>query len=169
MLNENFSEPNKLDYNQAYRCPVCRHGEISNITLMDAFACNFCHHIFTANLEQQTLKMADSQLGLTWYWDGRKWRNVQQKGQEITGNYWWAGLIFILLPTILVGSAVYLFPPLPGSRLAWFPWFWVILTFTAHSLCLLWLVIEYYQFPLGRYIAVLSRNLGNRLLTLVRE
>lgn len=153
------STSNSLNYDDVYSCPVCRHGEISNLTLMDAYACNFCNHIFTANLEQQTIKMAGSQLGLTWRWTGRKWQGINRDGIRLSWTYWLAGIIFILLPTILISMAVYCFPPLPGSPLAWLPIFWVFLTFVAHSLCLAWLIVEYYQFPIFRYIAIISRRI----------
>ena len=30
-----------LNYQDTYICPVCRHGQIAALTLMDAFACDF--------------------------------------------------------------------------------------------------------------------------------
>ncbi|MDP8935092.1 MAG: hypothetical protein M3N42_13370, partial [Cyanobacteriota bacterium] len=44
-----------------YPCPVCRTGQISTMPMMDALACNFCQHIFTASVERQSLQMADRQ------------------------------------------------------------------------------------------------------------
>ncbi len=141
-----------LNYNDTYPCPVCRQGEISTLPLMEAFACNICRHIFTANLEQQILKMADSQIPLAWRWTGRHWQGVQRQGGELSWGYWMAGMAFIALPTLIVGSGAYLFPPLPGSPLAWFPRAWTILTLVSHLLCIAWLVLEYYQFPLMLYL-----------------
>ncbi|MBD0269899.1 MAG: hypothetical protein ICV77_16605, partial [Cyanobacteria bacterium Co-bin8] len=46
-----------VDSGSTYLCPVCRHGQIEAMTLMDAFACNFCRHIFEVNLEQQTVQV----------------------------------------------------------------------------------------------------------------
>ncbi|WP_354634881.1 hypothetical protein [Planktothricoides raciborskii] len=37
---------------ETYPCPVCRYGEISGLTLMNAFGCHFCQHIFTADLSK---------------------------------------------------------------------------------------------------------------------
>jgi hypothetical protein len=142
---------NSLNYQGVYPCPICRHGEIRTLTLMEAFACNFCQHIFTANLEQQVLKMADSQLPLTWRWQGKGWQGMRQESLEFVWGYRFAGLVFILLPTTIVATGAYLFPPLPQSPLAWLPLAWVIATFCAHLFCLLWLVLEYYQIPLGWY------------------
>jgi hypothetical protein len=148
-----------LNYHQVYRCPVCRHGEIANLILMEAFSCNFCQHIFTANIEQQILRIADSQLALAWHWTGEKWESIKQDKIELDWVYWLAGVIFVLLPTTLIALAIYFFPPLPGSTLAWFPFFWLILTFLAHFLGLICLIIEYYQFPLSQYIAAISQRL----------
>ncbi|ACK69624.1 conserved hypothetical protein [Gloeothece citriformis PCC 7424] len=147
---------NLLNYTNVYRCPVCRHGEISNLSLMDAFACNFCNHIFSADLEQQVIQMADSQLALKWRWNGRSWQGVRGDGVELTWGYWLAGIVFVLLPTAIVSLSAYLFPPLPGSRLSWLPVIWVLLTFLSHLCCLIWLIIEYYQFPVFRYFRVLT-------------
>jgi hypothetical protein len=162
-----MSEPanyphNRLSYFGAYTCPACRHGEIAAMPLMEAFACNFCHHIFTANLEQQILKMTDSQLPLSWRWTGIRWQGIQREGSELNGSYWVAGAAFVLLPTLIVGLGAYLFPPLPGSRLSWLPLFWTGLTFVFHLACLVWLLLEYYQFPLLLYLSYLPRRLLSR-------
>jgi hypothetical protein len=157
-----MSEPNyssdRLNYYGVYTCPVCRHGKVAAMPLMEAFACNFCRHIFTANLEQQILKMADSQLPLSWRWNGSRWQGTQGQGTELGWGSGIAAAAFVLLPTFLVGSGAYLFPPLPGSRLAWLPLFWVFLTFIAHLGFILWLVLEYYQFPLLLYLTSLRQR-----------
>lgn len=152
-----------LDFYGTYTCPVCRHGEITAIPLMEAFACNFCRHIFTANLEQQTLKMADSQLPLTWRWNGKTWTGGHREDNQLSWGYWIAGIAFVFLPTSIVGLVAYLFAPLPGSKLAWLPFFWTIFTFFAHLTCLGWLVLEYYQFPLSLYLRAIGDRIAARL------
>jgi rubredoxin len=92
-----MTEPTRLNYHDTYSCPVCRHGKIAALTLMEAYACNFCQHIFTANLEQQVLKMADSQLPLTWYWNGKYWQGLPREGMEMAGFYLIIGLGFVIL------------------------------------------------------------------------
>jgi len=148
----------KLNYHGAYNCPVCRHGQISNMPLMEAFTCNFCQHIFTANVEKQLLKIVDSQLPLIWSWNGQRWTRVLQSGMELGWGYGVAGVAFVVLPTSIVGLGAYLFPPIPGTALAWFPLFWTIFTFCAHLACMGWLVIEYYQFPVLMYLRALRRR-----------
>lgn len=161
--NANSSEPSKrLNYHDVYTCPVCRHGEIAALSLMEAFACNFCRHIFTANLEQQVLKMADSQLAIAWRWNGRTWQGVGSDKTELNWGYRIAGIAFVLLPTTLVGLGAYFFPPLPESDLSWFPWAWTGLTFLAHLACIGWLVLEYYQFPIALYLRLLVQRLFAR-------
>ncbi|MBR8828082.1 MAG: hypothetical protein DSM107014_09310 [Gomphosphaeria aponina SAG 52.96 = DSM 107014] len=147
-----------LNYHSAYHCPVCRQGKISSMPLMEAFACNFCQHIFTANLEQQLLKMADTQLPLIWRWNGKTWTRVLQEGMELGWGYGVAGIIFVILPTSIIGFGAYLFPPLPGTAFSWFPIFWTILAFFAHLACMGWLVIAYYQFPVFMYLSALRRR-----------
>lgn len=152
-----------LDYNGVYPCPVCRHGEVQALTLMEAFACNFCQHIFTANLEQQLLRIADSQLPLTWRWQGDAWKGIRHESSEFVWAYGVAGTVFILLPTAIVALAAYLFPPLPGTPLAWIPLAWVVFTFLAHLGCLLWLMLEYYQISLRWYWRGLQQRLRRSL------
>lgn len=142
-----------------YPCPVCRHGKIAQMTLMEAFACNFCQHIFTTNFEKQVLKMADSQLPLTWYWNGKNWKGIQREGTEFGWGYIVIGLAFVTLPTGIIVLGAYLFPPLPNSPLSWLPLFWAILTFISHLSCLILLVIEYYQLPIMLYARALRRRL----------
>lgn len=151
-----------LSYQGVYTCPVCRHGEISAIALMDAFACDFCRHIFTANLEKQLLKMADSSQPLTWHWNGRNWQGVHRAGVELDGGIWVLAIAFIILPPTLVGLSAYLFPPLPGSPLSWLPTFWTGLTFVSHLTCVVWLIVEYYQFPVFAFLRTWRHLLERR-------
>lgn len=148
-----------LDLNSAYHCPVCRHGEISSLALMDAFACNFCRHIFAANLDDKSIEMVDSHLPLSWRWNGNNWQGIHRPGVELGFGYWVIAILFILLPTAIVGLGAYFFPPLPGAVLGNFSIIWTCLTFFAHLTCVLWLIVEYYQFPILLYV----RSLGARL------
>lgn len=141
-----------------YPCPVCRHGEITAMPLMDAFACNFCQHIFTTNFDKQVLKMVDSQLPLSWYWNGKNWKGIQREGAEFGWGYVVAGTIFVFFPTSIIALGAYLFPPLPNSPLSWLPLAWIVLTFLSHLFCLVWLVIEYYQFPIFLYVRAIKRR-----------
>ena len=154
-----------LNYYSAYYCPVCRHGEIATLPLMEAFSCNFCCHIFTANLDKQAITIVDSQLPLTWYWTGKRWQNIRSV-QTFQWGYRFLALGFLVLPTLIVAAGAYLFPVLPDSPLGWLGWFWVGLTFISHLSCLLWLVLEYYQFPLSLYFEALRNNLLSRLSSL---
>jgi len=49
--------------------------------------------------------------------------------------------------------------------LSWVPLFWSILTFICHAICLLWLIIEYYQFPVNMYLRALARRWQNSVVT----
>jgi hypothetical protein len=64
-----------------------------------------------------------------------------------------------------VATGAYLFPPVEGSPLSWVPRFWSILTLICHAICLLWLMIEYYQFPVNMYLRALARRWQNSLAT----
>ena len=137
-----------LDLNDTYLCPMCRHGELSALALMEAYSCNFCRHIFTANLREQTLQVADSSQRLAWRWDGRQWRSARQGPWDTTILLFGVGITLTVLPTALVLLSGYMFPPLPGSRGAWLPLAWAGLTFCFHLGLVAWLVAEHCQFPL---------------------
>jgi rubredoxin len=150
---EGLAEHAGLSYQQSYRCPVCRHGQIEALTLMDAFACSFCRHIFTANLQEQLIRVEDSSQPLAWRWTGRTWRPIQQDDFDLTLVIWLVGVALVSLPPALLW--------LPDSTWYWFPLFWTIIAFLAHFSLVLWLLAEHYQFP--TYIALriqLQRWLG---------
>jgi hypothetical protein len=142
------SERRTLNYEHNYPCPICRHGHIEAITLMDAFACNFCRHIFTANLREQSVHVEDSSQPMTWRWNGRNWQAANQTDLDLTVVIWLVGLSLVILPPGLVWLSSHTFPPLDDSSGAWFPTFWIALTFACHFLFVAWLMLEHYQVPL---------------------
>lgn len=135
-----------LNFQSAYICPICRHGHISGLAMMDAFACDFCRHIFTGNLQQQTVQVVDSTQPMVWRWSGRNWQAMHRGDANLTVVIWAVGMVVMLLPPSLVWLSSYIFPPLPGSRWAWFPTLWVGCTFLVHFLMVAWLIAEHYQF-----------------------
>ena len=141
-------EERLLCFHDSYTCPVCRHGQITELTLMDAFACNFCRHIFTANLREQSIHVEDSSQPMSWRWNGRNWQAANQPDVDLTVVIWLVGVALVILPPVLVGIPAYIFTPLEGSDRSWFPTFWVGLTFLTHFLFVAWLMVEHYQLPL---------------------
>lgn len=160
LLQQEWTEFNRFHNCGEYPCPVCRHGKVAQMPLMETFACNFCQHIFTTNFDKQLLKMADSQLPLTWYWNGKIWKGIHREGTEIGWAYVIFALAFVSIPTAIIGAGAYLFPPVDNSLMSWLPLVWTIVTFCAHLLCIVWLVIEYYQFPIFLYVRAIQRKLS---------
>jgi hypothetical protein len=154
--------PDPLSERGVYPCPVCRCGQLTAMTLMEAMSCNTCSHIFAPDWEQQQLKLADSEMALTWHWTGKRWKDPTRAGFDPHWGYWLGGIFFVSLPTGLVGLSAYLFPPLPGSRGSWFPLVWMGIVFCTHLICLLWLAIEYYQFPFFLYLRTRGRYWSDR-------
>ncbi|MGK7923589.1 MAG: hypothetical protein AB4080_26685 [Trichodesmium sp.] len=153
---KNFNK--NLSIEEVYTCPVCYHGDISAMTLMEAFSCNFCNHIFIPDLVKQSLHMADSSSPLSWRWNGEKWKANHPQVE-------WSWLIkllavgFVLLPTTLIGLTAYFFAPIPGTPLCWLPIFWTGLTFVSHLTIIVNIVIDYYQFPVRLYLKAVIKNL----------
>lgn len=148
----------RLSYQGDYTCPVCRHGQISALTLTEAFACNFCHHIFTADLDKQVIQVADSSQPMAWRWNGRTWKGVHQRDSELTIVLWLIGIALVILPAFLVWLSAHTFPPLEGSSGSWFPRVWIGLTFVSHLAFVGWLIAEVYQFPLYAVVKVKMRR-----------
>ncbi|HHP7243052.1 MAG TPA: hypothetical protein ACFE0H_00040 [Elainellaceae cyanobacterium] len=136
-----------LNYRDTYICPVCRHGQISALTLMDAFACSFCRHIFTANLNNQSVQVVDSSQPMSWRWTGRTWQAAYQNDSNVTLAIWLVGISLVVFPSAVVCIFAYMFPPMPGSQWAWFPVLWCGITIVVHLGMVSWLMAEHYQIP----------------------
>lgn len=158
--------PLSLDSDRTYHCPICRHGQMQELTLMDVFACNFCRHIFEVNLEQQTVQVVDSTQPMVWRWGGHRWQPVYQGNWDMTLMLWVVLLALMIVPAGLVAASAYVFPPLEGSTGQHFPLYWAIGTLITHAIMVFWLLAEYYQAPLyvstkirlRRWIEQLSGN-----------
>ncbi len=159
---EAASEKRQLCLQDSYICPVCRHGQIAELTLMDAFACNFCRHIFTANLTTQSIQVVDSSQPMAWRWNGWRWQSVYQQDRNLTLVLGVVGVVLLVLPSGLIWLSAHTFPPLPGSKGAWFPAVWLGCTFFAHLLIVSWLAVEYYQLPLYVTAKIRLRQLLGR-------
>ncbi len=133
----------RLAYDQTYRCPACGSGQLSAIALMDIFACDFCRHMFTANLQAQSVQLADSTQPRAWYWNGEQWRTAYQR--DTSAYLVWSfcsGLTAV--PVALIALSNYVFPPLESSD---FPRIWTGLTLLSHVLISAWLLAEYHRWP----------------------
>lgn len=139
------TERRSLNYEETYVCPVCRHGQISSLALMDAFACNFCRHIFTADLRDQSVRVEDSSQPMTWRWNGLTWQALHQVDVDLAIVIWLVGAVLVLLPPTLIWISSHTFPPIEGSGWYWFPTLWVTLAFLLHLLLVSWLLVEHYQ------------------------
>jgi hypothetical protein len=145
----------RLNYSDRYRCPLCQHGQLSSLTLMDVFACDFCRHMFTANLENQVLRVEDSLQNLAWRWNGQRWLGIGQGDGNLSGIMWIFCLGIMIFPALLVGLPMVIFEPLPGSAASWFPAFWFVSTLVGHGTVGAWLLMEYHQF--APYITAKTR------------
>jgi hypothetical protein len=145
--SHDLKQPRSLSYEGTYLCPICRHGQIAELPLMEAVSCNFCRHIFTVNLSNQTVQVVDSSQPMSWRWDGRTWLAAYQEDQHLAILVWILCLGLVLLPSAIVGIAAYIFPPLPDSPWARFSSVWTLATLILHGVMVAWVLAEYYQVP----------------------
>lgn len=132
-----------LSYQETYQCPACRSGQLNAIALMDVFACDFCRHMFTANLQTQSVHLADSLSPMAWQWQGSGWRAAHH-GSTSAALIWAFCSGLTVVPVALIALSNYVFPPLEGSN---FPLMWIALTWVSHSAMALWLLAEYHRWP----------------------
>lgn len=133
----------RLAFDESYRCPACGSGEMSAIAMMDVFACNFCRHMFTANLQTQSVHLADSLQPMAWQWNGWRWRTAQQS-DTAAGVIWMFAGVLTAAPVGIIAVSNYIFPPLEGSN---FPLMWIGLTLLSHGIMSGWLLAEYHRWP----------------------
>ncbi|MEM7769186.1 MAG: hypothetical protein AAGA75_23990 [Cyanobacteria bacterium P01_E01_bin.6] len=150
-----------LNFGETYICPVCRHGHITQLALMDVFACDFCRHLFEIHPQQQTIQIVDSAQSLVWHWNGRTWTSRSDLDESLTIFLWLISTFLTIVPASIIGLSAYVFPPLPNSSWVWLPFVWALCTFFAHLAMVSWLMAEHYQFP----IYVLSKLRIQRWLT----
>ncbi|MDB9534888.1 hypothetical protein PN451_03330 [Dolichospermum planctonicum CS-1226] len=146
-----------LNFQENYPCPVCRIGKISQMPMMEAMCCDFCHEILTVNLELQQVKMPSREPPLVWHWNGFKWTQAQLLGVELGWGYGLAAIAFVILPTTLIGITVYCFPPAADDFFTWIPLIWTVLTFLSHLAIIVWIVIEVYRVPVVAYLQAIGR------------
>ncbi len=132
-----------LNYGSTYRCPACASGDLNAIALMDVFACDFCRHMFTANLDLQSVQLADTVRSRIWHWNGWRWRTEQQRDTAAI-LVWAFSTGLTIVPVALIALSNYIFPPLEASG---FPLMWIELTLIAHGAMSGWLLAEYHHWP----------------------
>ncbi|MEO0755821.1 MAG: hypothetical protein AAFY78_02975 [Cyanobacteria bacterium J06648_16] len=146
-LHHSVSGTRSLNYDDRYRCPICASGELSVLVLTDAFACDFCRHIFTANLPNQSVQVIDTTQPMAWFWTGDRWRNARRGNTQITLIVCCVALMLSCLPALLIALSSFLFPPLNPPTGIRFSTLWAGLALLVHGGMVLWLVAEHYQWP----------------------
>ncbi len=130
-----------LSYSDVYSCPACASGELSAMSMMDLFACDFCRHMFTANLQTQSVQLADSLQPMAWQWTGRRWRAAYQADTAAV-LVWVFAIALVIAPAAIISLSNYVFPPSGGLK---FVVMWVALTGLSHGIISGWLLAEYHR------------------------
>jgi hypothetical protein len=116
------------------------------MVLMDAFACDFCRHIFSVNLEAQILRLEDNVQPMIWHWNGLRWRSTGAN-VDLSILVWISSVVLVMIPAGLIWLCAYIFPPLDGLRWNSFSIVWGEFVCAIHSCFALWLLAEHYQLP----------------------
>ena len=132
---------------QIYPCPTCRRGELYRLEMMEAHGCTYCGNLVELDLQSQIARSLSTAPALSYHWQRDRWLPTYRRDLRLNSLAIASLLIFTVLPTTIAGLAVYLFPPLAGSRGAWVPHVWVISVGAAHCISALWLLAECYQWP----------------------
>jgi hypothetical protein len=147
-----WAHPTLLEHH-SYDCPICRTGQIQPMVLMDAYACNFCRHIFGVDEKRQVVQVMDSVHANSWRWKGKSWQTIYPQNRELSLTIWLAAVAIALIPSLLVWLPMQIFPS--GLEDAWFPKLWLGLTVSLHGLISAWLLLEHYQ--LQNYVSLKIR------------
>jgi hypothetical protein len=77
-------KPEKIDFNNEYPCPCRRRGQLTAITLTEAFGCNRCQRIFVVEDSGYVLEELSTTYPYkkAWRWSGNAWSVVHPKMGE---------------------------------------------------------------------------------------
>lgn len=132
---------------ESHLCPMCGRGHLCQMVLMETLSCTLCQHMFSWQRRQQRLDVLDVSSPMAWRWNGRRWQRGPYPNQPLTAITIVLALIVILLPTLMIAVAGYIFPPLPGSSLEHFHLFWAAIALLLHGGWVFWILAESYHFP----------------------
>jgi hypothetical protein len=156
-----FQPPQHRDHDQ--ECPLCRHGTLSTLMMMDAMSCDFCRHIFSIDITQPMvqepiIRIEDSSQSLAWQWTGSRWKVLPQADKPLIIWLWVLCGSIVTIPSLLMILATHLFPATPHSRGAGFAFVWLWLTIGSHVIAALWILSEHYQWPIYQRFQRLLRH-----------
>ncbi len=117
------------------------------MVMMDTLSCGFCRHIFSAELNQQLIRVEDTIPKSTWTWQGDRWTSLNSSNIDLTQLVWFTSLFITVVPASMIGISAYIFPPIGGLQWNSFSVVWDELTFGIHTLIAAWLLVEHYQLP----------------------
>jgi ribosomal protein S27AE len=140
----NHRQVNKsFHLDRTYPCPFCNCGQISLMSMMqDALSCDRCHHIFTANREEQNVRLVDGRIPLTWHWNKDKWQIATNK---LEVDWRWISILIViaLLPIVFVGFIAYFLSFILAKKTIFYMFIIGVFLFIILNLVwLTWLFIE---------------------------
>ena len=150
-MQPNNATPSRLtrsfNLQDTYPCPICRHGTIQSMVMMETLSCSFCRHIFSADLSSQVLRVEDKLPKSAWLWHQGRWTTQTSRNGDMTALVWFTSVFLILIPCLMIALPAYVFPPIGGLQMDSFSMVWGELTLGIHGLLASWLLVEHYQLP----------------------
>ena len=144
-------------------CPMCGHGHLVPMVLMETLSCTLCQHMFAWDIRQQRIDVLDVSSPTAWRWTGSRWQRGPYPAQSLNTITIIFACIVILLPALMIEVAGYIFPPLPGSPFANFHFFWAGTALVLHGASVFWILAESYHFTPYILAKVRMRELLHRL------
>jgi hypothetical protein len=153
-----------LTLQDSYLCPICRHGQLNPMVMMETFSCGFCRHIFSVNLTEQVLRVEDRVPHSAWRWNNDRWSALNLINVNLSMIVWMTSVFLVTVPSGVIWLSAYVFPPIGGLTWNSFSIVWGEIVFSVHFLIAAWLLVEHYQLP--SYVA--ARIAIDRLLQRLR-
>lgn len=107
----------KIDLSREYPCPCRRHGQLTQITLTEAFGCSRCQQIFVVEESGYVLEELSTSYRYkrTWRWNGHQWNGA---GSGFSENYLPVALGIILV-MLVIGLLLVMNSPTSSGMVLW--------------------------------------------------
>lgn len=119
-------------------CPICGCGRLAPMTLMDAYSCTLCLHMFSWTDHEKCLEVLDASMPKSWSWNGHQWQRKKVVFQSMTAAKAMFIGFTICLPVVMIVVAGYVFWHLPNSPFTHLIMLWAAMSLIVHGGLVAW-------------------------------